>query len=344
MRRIDFALATLGLLGLGLTLGSAPAAAQQVAPWTEAVVSVRDIPASTRLFRQVGGWRMSGSGTVTSAELRYWDLRAGARARFERWCAPGAATGCIRFVQFADAGPQRPIRLAARPWDTGGIFSIMLRTTNAQAVFDRAIALGWWAETEPYKFGFGGSDLVNVVLTGPDGFNVALYQRNSPPFTEFPLGLMSRAFNAMRMVRDQRASVAWYRDRLGFSQAFDQDYRDPAPGPTNFSIPHNLAPSIARCASAMHPVPNGSGRIEIMQFVGFTGKDVSAFAHAPNFGILSVRYPVDGLTAFRTQVEARGVTPAQAGTIAIAGRPTAAFAVRDPDGNLTEFYDSGSKR
>ena len=182
------------------------------------------------------------------------------------------------------------------------------------------------------------------VLTGPDGFNVALYQRNSPPFTEFPLGLMSRAFNAMRMVRDQRASVAWYRDRLGFSQAFDQDYRDPAPGPTNFSIPHNLAPTIARCASAMHPVPNGSGRIEIMQFVGFTGKDVSAFAHAPNFGILSVRYPVDRLTAFRTQVEARGVTPAQTGTIAIAGRPTAAFGVRDPDGNLTEFYDSGSKR
>lgn len=307
--------------------------AQISGPWREAVVSVRDIGASARLFREVGGWRQVGRGALTGAELAYWNLPRGAAGRFERWCAPGVDDGCLRFVRFDSAGPQRPIRLAARPWDTGGIFSVMIRSIDTRAVFDRAIALGWWAETEPYKFQFGGSDLVNVVLTGPDGFSIALYQRNSPAFTDYRLGLLSRGFNSMRMVRDQRASVAWYRDKLGFSQAFDSDYKDPAPGPTNFSIPWNLSPSIVRRASAMHPRAAGIGRVELMQFVGFTGKDVSAHARAPNFGILSVRYPVRSLATVRAALAAGGIAPAQSAARMLA--------VRDPDGNLTEFVEVG---
>lgn len=330
-------LALAGLVPVGTNAASA--ATPRFAPWTEAVVSVADPEQASRLFREVGGWRVVARGPVARAELAYWQLPPAATARFLKLCAPGADDGCIRFVRFAGVA-QRPIRLAARPWDTGGIFSLMIRTTSVRRVFDRAIAMGWWAETEPYDFSFGGSTLHNVVLTGPHGINVALYERETPPFTEYPVGLMARAFNSMRMVRDQRASVAYYRDRLGFGQAFDSDYRDPAPGPTNFSIPHNLAPTIARRASAMHPVASGRGRVELMQFVGFTGKDVAAFARAPNLGILSVRYPVEGLADYRALLTARGVEPIQSGrAVPVAGLGMVdLFAVRDPDGNLTEFY------
>jgi catechol 2,3-dioxygenase-like lactoylglutathione lyase family enzyme len=327
------------LAGLALALAN-PAAGFGVEPWTEAVVSVRDPAQASRLLREVGGWRITHRGALSRRELDYWRLPVSATGTFLRLCAARANTGCIRFVRFGGV-PQRPIRLAARPWDTGGIFSLMVRSTDVQRLFDRAIALGWWAESEPIAFRFGSSDLRNVVLQGPDGLQLAAYQRVSPPFTDFPLGLISQAFNSMRMVSDQRASLVFYKDRLGFSAVFNSDYRDPAPQASNFSLPHNLTPTIVRRAAALQPAAGETGRVEVMQFVGLTGKNLSAHASAPNLGILSVRYPVRQLAEYRRQLSTAGVVPVQqAAAVPIGGIGRAnLFAVRDPDGNLTEFYE-----
>lgn len=321
-------------------LTAMPATAQTVAPWSEAVVSVRDVDTASRLFRDAAGWRVTASGAVDRSELDYWRLPPSAGGRYLRICAPQAATGCIRFVRFTGV-TQRPVRIAARAWDTGGIYSVMVRSNDVQTLFARAIALGWWAESEPIAFTFGASDLRNVVLQGPDGFQLAVYERKSPLFTAFPTGLISQGFNSMRMVRDERASVGFYRDKLGFAQVFDSDYRDPAPTPNNFSLPHNLTTSVVRRASAMQPVDGETGRVEVMQFVGLTGKDASAFASPPNLGTLSVRYPVAGLAAYRARLTAKGVPIAYEGdrvTISGLGRASI-FSVRDPDGALTEFYE-----
>lgn len=322
-----------------LALVASPAAAQEIAPWSEAVVSVADIPNATRLFREAGGWRVTHRGAVARAELDYWRLPATAKASFQRLCAPQAVSGCIRFVRFTGVA-QRPIRPGARPWDSGGIFSIMIRSDDADALFDQALARGWWAESEPINFDFGGSQLRNVVLTGPHGINIAVYQRRAPPFTAFPVGRISQGFNAMRMVRDQKVALAWYREKLGFAMQFDADYLDPAPQVTNFSVPINYSTKIPRRAAVVYPVPGETGRIELMQFVGFEGRDFSAHASPPNLGILSVRYPVQGLAAYRATVEGRGVSIAySASNVAVGGLGRVdLFAVRDPDGNLTEFY------
>lgn len=310
-----------------------------VAPWSEAVVSVQNIPAATRLFREVGGWRITQRGKVQRAELDYWRLPATAKASFERLCAPRAETGCIRFVRFTGV-TQRPIRPAARPWDTGGIYSIMIRSDDADALFSRALELGWWAESEPINFDFGGSKLRNVVLIGPHGINLAVYQRRAPPFTDFPVGRISQGFNAMRMVRDQKAALAWYREKLGFAMQFDADYLDPNPQVTNFSLPINYSTTIPRRAAVVFPVPGETGRIEVMQFVGFEGRDFASHANPPNLGILSVRYPVRDLAGYRAALEARGMTAVHtAQDLSIRGiGKVNMFAVRDPDGNLTEFY------
>ncbi len=319
---------------------SAPASAAPVGPWTEAVVSVRDLGQAPRLFTEVGGWRVVGRGRLHRSELAYWRLPAAASGRFVHVCAPAADTGCIRFVSFRGV-PQRAIRRATRPWDTGGIFSLMLRSNDVNAVFDRAMAMGWWAETEPWSFHFAGSDLRNVVLAGPDGFNVALYERSSPPFTAFPVGRMSQAFNAMRMVRDQQASAAWHRRVLGFATVFQTDFVDPAPTDGNFSIPRNYATRIVRRAAAMQPSPGETGRVELMQFVGFEGRDMSTHATPPNLGILSLRFPVRDLAALRARVAREGGAIAyEAPDVRSGQRIAAMFAVRDPDGSLTEFYQA----
>ncbi|MHA7819820.1 MAG: VOC family protein [Erythrobacter sp.] len=329
------------------TLSAQSAANLGVTPWTEAVVSVADLDESGEWLVRHGGWRVIASGAMDRAELDYWALPANATAEYRKLCAPEATTGCIRFVRFDGAKNQRPIRLAARPWDTGGIFSIMLRSEDTRAAFDAAIALGWWAESEPYPFSFGASDLVNVVVRGPHGVNYALYERKSPPFEDFPVGRLSQAFNTMRMVKDQPQALAFYRDRLGFGVLFDAPFTDPEPRSNNFSVPANLATSLVRRAAVAQPVlPGETGRIEVMEFEGFEGRDVSAHASLPNFGIISVRYPVQAITEYSAFLEANGVEIERAGNAvtvpALLGTdgPVRIFAVRDPDGNLTEFYDA----
>lgn len=312
-----------------------------VAPWTEAIVSVTDLEKSAEWLVEDGDWRIVATGSVSREELDYWHLPISISAAFLKICAPDAIAGCIRYVRFDGATDQRPIRLAARPWDTGGIFSIMLRSDDVQSLFDAAIARGWWAESPPYAFTFGGSDLVNVVIRGPHGVNYALYQRKSPPFTGFPTGRLSQAFNTMRMVRNQPASVAWYRDRLGLKTLFDAPFTDPEPRANNFSVPANLATQLVRRAAVVQPVlPGEDGRIELMQFEGFDGRDYSAHASPPNLGIISVRYPVRDLSDYTQFLEANGVAKVFAADgVTIGGTGEVDLvAVRDPDGNLTEFY------
>lgn len=315
-----------------------------VAPWSEVIVSVRDPDASAAWLIEDGGWQETERGAIARSELSYWGLPDEASGRFLKICAPDSDSGCIRYVVIEGAGKQRPIRLAARPWDTGGIFSIMLRSEDVQSMFDAAIARGWWAESPPYAFSFGSSDLVNVVIRGPHGVNYALYERRSPPFTGFALGRLSQAFNTMRMVEDQPASLEWYR-KLGLQTLFDAPFTDPEPRANNFSVPANLAAQLVRRAAVVQPVlPGETGRMELMQFEGFDGRDFGNEARLPNLGIISVRYPVRDHAAYRTMIERQGIDIVRsADSVEIAAlrgaeRGADIFAVRDPDGNLTEFY------
>ncbi|MEP5938408.1 MAG: VOC family protein [Erythrobacter sp.] len=324
-------------------LAAKNASGHGVEPWTEAVVSVSDLEESSAWLVEDGGWRVTIEGPVDRAELDYWELPKSVTAQFRKVCAAKANTGCIRFVRFDGADEQRAIRLAARPWDTGGIFSIMLRSEDTQAMFDAAVSRGWWAESEPYRFSFGGSDLVNVVVRGPHGVNYALYEREAPPFTAFPIGNLSQAFNSMRMVKDQPSSLAWYRDLLGMDVLFDAPFTDPEARSNNFSVPANLATQLIRRAAVAQPeIPGETGRIEVMQFEGFDGRDFSAHASPPNLGIISVRYPVRQFDEYRRHLASLNVSAAYtASDVPVAGIGTTDLvAVRDPDGNLTEFYSA----
>jgi len=335
-----------GVVGLCGFLAGSPATAQSrardfgVSPWSEAEVIVKELDASASLLIEVGGWHETARGRLDRSELDYWNLPKNAQGRFLRICAPRAQSGCIRYVAL-EGVVQRPIRLAARPWDTGGIFSLMLRSDDAAALFKAAVDRGWWAESEPYSFSFGGSDLINVVLQGPHGVNYAIYQRLNPRFEGFAVGRLSLAFNSMRMVRDQRKSLAFYRDTLGFAVLFDAPYVDPRPVANNFSVPTNLATKLVRRAAALQPeLPGETGRVEVMQFEGFEGRDLAAHASPPNLGIVSLRFPVRDLAGYRRFVERRGGTIVYDGkSVSIGGLGRVdLFAVRDPDGNLSEFY------
>lgn len=325
-----------------LSTAATPVFARPNDGWTEAVVSVTDLDAMPGFLERVGGWREVASGALSKSELAYWQVDGSGAWR--KLCAPGARVGCIRFVRF-DGMEQQPIRPAARAWDTGGIYSLMVRSDNVEALYKAALAEpGWWAEAPPVRFRFGASDLKNVVIRGPHGINLAVYERVSPAFTAFPVGRISQVFNTMRMVRHQPTAKAFYAS-LGFGERFDTDYEPLEPTWSNFSIPHNFTPIIRRKAAAMQPHgpdhPNAEwGRVEVMQIVGFEGRDHSALARPPNLGILSVRYAVADLADYERNLRAKEVPiPYRADDVRIGSMGTLdMFAVRSPDGALTEFY------
>ncbi|MFN2098511.1 VOC family protein [Altererythrobacter sp. MF3-039] len=337
-RIFSFLAASLAIIAPGTA--HAEAKDHGVEPWTEAIASVSDFEPATRLFREVGDWQLRLSGEMDESELRYWKLSEEASGRFELWCAPKADTGCIRFVRLSGV-EQKPIRIGARAWDTGGIYSVMVRSDNIPDLFARALKLGWWSESEPVRFQFGTSDLRNIVLVGPHGINLAVYERISPDFADFPVGRISQAFNSMRMVRDRHVSERFYSETLGFDTLFSGNSEPADPTPSNFGIPLNYTPDIKRGAAALQPsLPGETGRVEVMQIEGFTGADHADRASLPNLGHISVRYPVRDLDGYRAELESKGLTAAyEAKGVRIDGLgPVDLFAIRDPDGNITEFY------
>ncbi|MDJ0643484.1 MAG: hypothetical protein QNJ15_11745 [Erythrobacter sp.] len=328
------------IVSIAGTAHAQPAREYGIGPWTEAVISVTEFDPVTRLFREAGNWQLRKSGQIARSELDYWKLPVEASGRFELWCAPLAETGCLRFVRF-EGVEQEPIRVAARAWDTGGIYSIMVRSDDIPALFDQAIESGWWAESRPIRFQFGTSDLRNVVLQGPHGINLAVYERISPDFTAFPVGRISQGFNSMRMVRDKQAARAFYEQKLQFGLLFDAGTEPAEPARSNFGIPFNFTSSVIRSAAALQPaLPGETGRVEVMQIDGFEGDDLSERASPPNLGIISVRYPVVNHSLYRDHLREFEVPiPHAADRVEIEGIGTRdIFAVRSPDGSLTEFY------
>jgi catechol 2,3-dioxygenase-like lactoylglutathione lyase family enzyme len=309
-------------------------------PWQEALLSVRDLDAAARFFVEVGGFEAVARGALDDSELAYWQLADGVSGEYLLLRAPGSGHGWLRFVRF-DGVEQRPIRVGARAWDTGGHFSLMMRAKDLDAVYADALRLGWTSESEPVRFDFPPSVLANVVLKGPDGINIALYERLAPPLEAFwQFERLSQPFNAMQMVADIEAADAFFTGLLGMTHFWADDFLDPAPGPNNFGLPQNLTTEIPRRTRILTSVPGETGRLELMQFAGLDGRNLAERAAPPNLGILSVRFEVGDADAAHARFSAAGgqAWRAPATVMLPPYGEIRVFAVRAPDGAIVEIW------
>ena len=103
---------------------------------------------------------------------------------------------------------------------------------------------------------------------------------------------------------------------------------------------YNFAQTLVRQSGVVEPVPGEEGRIELMQFRGFSGRSFAAYAQPPNLGIISLRYPVADMVGWKGHLASIGVVSAAAASgVAIEGLGKVdILAVRDPEGAITEFY------
>lgn len=273
--------------------------------WQEAWVGVSDIGRMRTFFETVAGWRAGASGEIDAATLAY--IAPGATGgRYLVMDPPDYPQGAVRLIELTGV-ERRIIRANAQAWDAGGVFSIMTRSADLERNLRDAEKLGWTALSEPYDFGFdsaqfGRLQLRNIVLRGPDGVNVAIYEWVAPKLAGAPpAGALSKAFNSMQMVADLDAAKGFYVGALGFRVIQEGAFVDPAPTMTNFALPVNYATKVPRKFLIVIP-KNGNdaaGRVELMRFDGFEGRALGGRAALDQLGVVGLVYPVSDLGAVR---------------------------------------------
>lgn len=314
-------------------------AAARDAGWQEAVVSTRLTAALEEFLVEVAGYRVLWRGPADRSVSAFYGLPA---ARYPEVLI-GDATGKPGLIRLIDFGAAEAvaIRASAQPWDTGGIFSLMTRSNDTAAVWRGAQALGWSGYNEPVVFTFGAVELQNVILRGPDGVNISVYERLSPRMPDEPdMRRLRRPFNSMQTVQDMARTRAFYVDVLGFAVVNAGEYLNPVRAPNNFGMPANIVAENPLRFGIFAPRADTPTAVETVELVGAEGRRLDALAAPPNRGIVSLRYPVSDLQRIVDRLRSHQVAPAippRVVTLAPYGR-VRSMAVRTPDGALLEFF------
>lgn len=254
------------------------------AGWAEAVLRVSDPKAFIDFAESVAGWQVKGP-----IDGEWWisDAEGG--------------VGAIRLI----TRPQQATPIERyQPWDTGGLFSVMTRSNDLSAAYERARALGWGSASIPVTLDFGGVKLSNVVMRGPDGVNVAIYERLQPRMADAAdLLKLRRPFNAMQVVRSLADARRFYVDVLGFSVIATGRFQAPRGTPSNFGIPPSLAADAALDYLILGGTPAGPTQVEV---VSFNGLEVGARPRdqLESQGLIALRFPVSSLDRMRDRLAA----------------------------------------
>lgn len=312
-------------------------------PWQEVVVSTYNIDEAARFFLEIAEYDIIWRGEEEKAFLKHLGLGDDATAQSMVIKAKNTDFGYIRLMEIKGS-EQSPIRPGSRPWDTGCYTSIMMRASNLEKIYDDAIRMGWWTETPITDLEFSPSKLKIVIFKGPQGLQIEAYERLSPPLPEsFPkFDRLSLPFNIMQTVKNREASRKFFIDLLGFDTFFYGSEptvaKDPAQMP--LGIPINLTTTSRYQAGILYPKKSEIGRVELVEFMDLEGEDYAVNCHAPNFGILSIKFPVASVKSTKQKLINRGFSEnPEISKIALAPYGNInIFSIKTPDGANIEFY------
>ncbi len=308
------------------------------AGWHEALVSVSRLDLWIAVNERLAGWQVLDRGAVDPAQLAQWRLPDGAAAEYVLMGEPGADHGFVRLIRFIGVGEQVQIRSNAMTWDHGGYYSLFLRTGDIERDLRDFQDEGWTGFSDPFYFDFFGTEYAAMNMRGRDGVVYGLYAQVDPPAEDLPFERLSAPFNAMTIARDEEATKAFFLDVLGYE--LHSEYDSPAGGPNNQGVPLNVTEP-QRFVSQITGEGAEVGRLEILQFDVWEGRDLTKRGTPPNLGILSLRYPVSDLDARLRQIADAGVdllyAPAEI-DMPPYGRVRSA-AVLTPDGAMVELFE-----
>ena len=312
-------------------------------PWQEAVISVTDLEKTAEFFKKIGGFKELYRGQSSKSSIKHYGLTADASAEELLLSAKGSDVGFIRLIRFDNTDTKKPMRPGSRAWDTGCYFSLMVRMKGLREIYDEAIEMGWWTETPVAEIKFGESRLDVVIFKGPDGLQIQGYDRLEPPlpksFPEFER--ISQPFNIMQMIKNREHSRKFFVDLLGFNTFFyGAPFTAKEEAISPLGLPLNLTTKTQYRTAIYYPVAGELGRVEMIEFMDIKGLDHSENCHAPNLGLLSIKYPVKNIQHSLKILKARGLRSTDVNQIEL--QPygdISIFSLSSPDGAIVEFYE-----
>lgn len=308
----------------------------------EVVHSAFDIDRLAGPLCAVGGWTRTELPDAPPEQWAAWHVPPEC-TRIEQCLihAPNDVRGPLRIVVFHGV-KQKVMRSSQHLWDSGGHFDVDMYSDDAAATYAELQRHGWTAFHDPADYGFGNLQVREVIVLGPDGFVIGLIERRAPPL-DWPegLGAMTRQFNSSQVVRDYDASVAFYRDVLGWKPLFEVVTSGEEEPSELLGLPMPQCAGVERRVGIWHPEGTNDGSVELIQCPGIRARAFSVCAVAPNVGLLSLKFPILEARAFAEQIVTRGwplyALPREL-EIAPYGKTTI-FSVRTPDGAILEFYE-----
>lgn len=310
--------------------------------FNEAVLIVRDERPHLDCWLGQGAWELRHEGAVDPRLLQAWG-RPGATGREWLLAHPDCKTGLVRLMRLNGAAPQTDIRQDDQCWDTGGIFDLNVRVLDLARQAERMRALHWHGGAPPITWDFGALKVREWLVRGPDNVRLALIERVAPPLAGIDhIREFSQVFNSSQIVRNMDKAVAFYRDVLGFQTVMQYEVPHFPPGPNLFGIPPGVSEHIGLHLVILHPQGKNEGSIELVTNPGAQGRDLSADAGPPHYGMAALRFPVRGIEVFAEHLARLGHKPAMPLTrleLAPLG-PVRLLALRSPDGAWLEFVES----
>jgi len=303
----------------------------------EAVFSVKDIEQAAAFYTSVAGWEIIHRGRADQAINVLWNVPAEPIDEI-LLATPGTPYGYLRLLKFHNVA-QTHIRTGFNAWDTGGFYNVNIRVHDAHLKFDQMRDAGWVAHSNPHSYDFTQLSMSEVMLQGPDGVCITLVERISPPLEGWQFTDLSHIYNATQIVSNYAESRRFFVDQLGFLPVMEAPMTQDTPGDNPFGLPHNIAPDVTAHLAIFRPPVAHQSTIEIIQLEGAMGEDFSTNAVPPNRGVLMLRFLVDDLETYHSEIVFRGVDvhiPPSPVVIAPYGL-VQLMALRTPDGAWLEF-------
>lgn len=309
----------------------------------EVILSAFDFDRVAAALVGIGGYRRVDLPDASAAQAAAWHAPADCTRIEQALLLPAEGDrGRLRLVRFHGI-EQALIRPSQRSWDTGGIFDVDIFSTDVTKVYAQLQRLGWSALGEPVRYTMGEFDVTQVVATGPDGLVLAIIQPHKSPSFELPITAMSRIFNSTQIVADMDRALDFYTRILGWTMLVNLTVEDCAePGADVLGLPMPFAGEAKRRVAIVHPHGINDGSIELIEIVGWQGKDYGSRAIAPNVGLMALRIELEGIETHAEAIRVRGgelYTEPTRFEIPPFGE-TSFFSVRSPDGAIIEIHEA----
>jgi catechol 2,3-dioxygenase-like lactoylglutathione lyase family enzyme len=204
---------------------------------------------------------------------------------------PGAETGWLHFVQFAN--PDAPVRAGAAPVDLGPK-NLDVNCTDMPARYASLEAAGYGFRSAISEYHVGDIHAREVQMPGHDETNIVLIEMLSDGFAmQYPAAGYCALTSFVVIVPDTKIEANFYADLFGLDELMH--HRISGPGIEEVV---GLPGGSVLDMRLMGREQNFFGRVELIKYEGLQGQDRFRMARPPALGALHSAFALNSLDGF----------------------------------------------